>query len=148
MNKLKEQYLIRPKVSIITVVKNSQTHFLKTIKSVINQTYDNIEYVVIDGNSTDCTKEIIKKFRKNIDIYIREKDKNLWDAMNKGIKLSSGSIIAFINSDDIFNKNAVSIAVKYLRDRKTDFIFDGLMFMLDGAIISLAFFGTVSKEFK
>ena len=112
-----------PKVSVITVVKNGQQHLNKTIKSVINQKYKNIEYIVVDANSSDNTSNIIKKYRKFINIYIRELDKNLWDAMNKGIKASSGTIICFLNSDDIFEKKAVQYAVKYLKDRKTDFIF-------------------------
>ena len=122
-NKTVNDCFYYPKVSIITVVKNGQKYLDKTIKSVINQKYKNIEYIVIDANSTDNTNNIIKKYRKFIDIYMRGLDKGLWDAMNLGIKNSSGSIICFINSDDIFDKNAVNYAVKYLKDRKIDFLF-------------------------
>ena len=112
-----------PKVSIITVVKNGQKYLEKTIQSVIRQNYKNIEYIIIDGNSLDNTSNIIKKYKDKISIYIKRNDKNLWEAMNWGIRQSNGSIVAFINSDDIFNKSAVSIAVNYLRNKKNDFVF-------------------------
>ena len=121
-SKLEDNKLF-PKVSVITVVKNSQKHLEEAIKSVINQTYKNIEYIIVDGNSLDNTQNILKKYKKNINIYHRSSDKNLWDAMNKGIKLSSGSIICFFNSDDILNKNAAKYAVKYLKNKKIDFVF-------------------------
>ncbi len=114
---------INPLVTIITVVKNNQSHLEKTIRSVISQKYQNIEYIIIDSNSTDNTKEIINKYKDRIHKYIREKDKNIWDAYNKAIRISTGSIIAFLNSDDYFNKKAVSCAVKYLKNRDVDFVF-------------------------
>ncbi len=114
---------INPLVSIITVVKNSQSYLDKTIKSVVNQEYKNIEYIIIDGNSTDNTKKIINKYKNYIHKYLNQKDNNLWEAMNKGIKLSQGSIVAFINSDDVFNKKAVTYAVKYLKKKNIDFVF-------------------------
>lgn len=113
----------RPLVSIITVVKNGQRHLDKTIKSVINQTYENIEYIIIDGYSNDNTQQIINKYKKYIYLYQRQLDKNLWEAMNSGIKLSQGSIIAFINADDIYDKKAVSYAVKYLKKKNIDIVF-------------------------
>jgi glycosyltransferase involved in cell wall biosynthesis len=112
-----------PRVTIITVVKNSQKHLERTIKSVLNQKYKNIEHIIVDGNSTDNTGNIIKKYQKKIDLYIKAKDKNLWDAMNLGILNSKGSIIVFLNSDDIFYPNAVLYAVNYLKSRKVDFVF-------------------------
>ena len=120
-NKPENFYL--PKVSVITVVKNNQHYLEQTIKSVINQSYPNIEYIVIDSNSTDNTNNIVRKYEKFINIYLRQFDRSLWEAMNKGIKVSSGSIVCFLNSDDIFEKKAVQYAVKYLKDRKTDFVF-------------------------
>jgi len=115
--------LTQPIVSIITVVKNGEKYLEETIKSVINQKYKNIEYIIIDGLSTDNSREIINKYRKYIHVYKRQKDRNLWDAMNKGIKCSNGSILAFVNSDDIFNHNAVNHAVKYFQKKKIDFVF-------------------------
>ena len=112
-----------PKVSVITVVKNGQKHLDKAIKSVINQKYKNIEYIVVDANSSDNTNNIIKKYSQFINIYIRKFDNNLWDAMNIGIKNSTGTIVCFINADDLFEKNAVHYAVRYLKNRKIDFVF-------------------------
>ena len=113
-----------PKISIITVVKNGQRFLESAIKSVINQTYKNIEYIIIDGNSTDNTSHIVYKYRKKINLYLKSHDQNLWEAMNKGIKVASGSIIVFLNSDDIFSKKALQYAVKYFKkDQKLDFIF-------------------------
>ena len=115
---------IYPKISVITVVKNGQKFLESAIKSVVNQNYKNIEYIIIDGNSTDNTSNIIKKYKKKIDLYLKSHDKNMWEAMNKGIQASSGSIIVFLNSDDTFHKKALQYAVKYFKkDQKIDFIF-------------------------
>lgn len=112
-----------PRVTIITVVKNNQKYLERAIKSVLNQKYKNIEHIIVDGYSTDNTSNIINKYQKKIALYIKSKDKNLWDAMNIGILNSKGSIIAFLNSDDIFYPNAVLYAVKYLKTKKVDFVF-------------------------
>lgn len=90
------------KISIITVCLNSEKTIEKTIKSILEQDYLNKEIIIIDGKSTDRTLEIINKFRKDIQIIISEKDEGLFHAMNKGIELSKGEIIAILNSDDIF----------------------------------------------
>tara|TARA_B110000003_G_C16518643_1_gene484084 strand:+ start:208 stop:957 length:750 start_codon:yes stop_codon:yes gene_type:complete len=90
------------KVSIITVCYNSQKTIENTIKSVLSQNYKNYEYIIIDGRSTDNTIEIIKKYKKKIQIFRSEKDKGIYDAINKGIKLATGSVISILHSDDIF----------------------------------------------
>jgi len=90
------------KISIITVVFNNVENIEKTIKSVFNQTYKNIEYIVIDGGSTDGTIDIIKKYKKNIDYWISEPDKGIYDAMNKGAKKATGDYLYFLNSGDYF----------------------------------------------
>lgn len=118
-----ENTKILPKISIVTVVKNGQSFLEKTIKSVISQKYKNIEYVIIDGYSNDNTSSIIKKYKKNINIYIKSKDQNLWEAMNLGIQVSNGSIIVFLNSDDIFCKNACLYASNYFKKKKIDYLF-------------------------
>lgn len=101
----------RPLVSIITVVLNGEDTLEQTIESVINQTYLNIEYIVIDGGSTDGTQNIIKKYEDRISFWISEPDQGLYDAMNKGIKISGGEIIGIINSDDWYEPNAVELVV-------------------------------------
>jgi glycosyltransferase involved in cell wall biosynthesis len=95
------------KVSIITVCFNSAITIKETIESVLNQTFKNIEYIIIDGNSTDGTIEIVKSYANNISCFISEKDEGIYDAMNKGIKLASGDIIGLLNSDDTFYDNNV-----------------------------------------
>lgn len=89
------------KVSIITVCFNSGKTIEDTIKSVIEQTYKSIEYIVIDGGSTDDTNEIISKYSDVVNVYISEKDNGLYDAMNKGLKIATGELVGILNSDDI-----------------------------------------------
>ncbi len=91
-----------PLVSIITVVLNGEKQIDKTIQSVINQTYDNLEYIIIDGGSTDKTIDIIDKYKNAIDYWISEKDNGLYDAMNKGIDIAKGEWINFMNAGDEF----------------------------------------------
>ncbi len=93
------------KVSIITVVYNAVETLEKSILSVISQGYSNIEYIIIDGGSTDGTIEIIEKYKSKISYFISEKDKGLYDAMNKGIIACSGEIIGILNADDTFFSN-------------------------------------------
>lgn len=101
----------RPLVSIITVVYNGEKTLLDTINSVANQTYKNIEYIIIDGLSTDNTLEIIRSNIKIISTLISEEDDGLYDAMNKGIGIARGDIVGIINSDDWYEPEAVEIAV-------------------------------------
>ena len=93
-----------PLISIITVVYNSKDFFLQTIKSVFEQTYPNIELIVIDGGSSDGTVEIIREFNSGIDFWISEKDNGIYDAMNKGIAYSTGSYLNFLNAGDFFSE--------------------------------------------
>ena len=100
------------KFSIITVCFNSEKTIEQTIKSVISQTYDNYEYIIVDGASTDNTLDIIKKYKEEYPdkiLFISEKDNGIYDAMNKGIKMASGDIIGIINSDDWYESNALEI---------------------------------------
>ncbi len=118
----------KPLISIITVVLNGERHIEKAIKSVLNQSYKNFEYIIIDGQSSDKTLKIIKKYKSKIDYWISEKDKGIYDAMNKGIKISKGAIIGILNSDDFYKKNALKIVSKYFSKNKSlDFLFGSIM---------------------
>ncbi len=89
-----------PLVTIITVVFNGEKYLEQTIQSVINQTYDNVEYIVIDGGSTDSTLDIIRKYNNVIDYWVSEIDNGIYDGMNKGIQLAMGKWINFMNAGD------------------------------------------------
>lgn len=97
----------KPLVSIVTVVFNGENFLEETIKSVINQTYENIEYIIIDGASTDGTVEIIKKYEDKINYWVSEKDAGIYDAMNKGIGTFKGDYINFLNAGDSYVNNEV-----------------------------------------
>ena len=90
------------KVSIITVCFNSERTIEDTLKSVASQTYSHIEYIVVDGLSSDSTNEIVKKYSDSVSTHVSEKDNGLYDAMNKGIQLATGDIVGILNSDDVF----------------------------------------------
>lgn len=112
------------KISIVTVVFNSVQNLEKTILSVINQTYDQIEYIIIDGVSTDGTVDIITKYSNKITHWISEPDNGLYDAMNKGIKLVTGNYVLFLNSNDTLYtidtiKEVASLITKDLNNNPT-----------------------------
>jgi glycosyltransferase involved in cell wall biosynthesis len=94
-------------ITIVTVVYNGAESLEETILSVINQTYDNIEYIIIDGGSTDATLGIIRKYEHAIDYWVSEKDSGIYDAMNKGIDLAKGEWINFMNGGDCFFTESV-----------------------------------------
>lgn len=99
------------KVSIITVCYNSISTIKRTIESVLKQTYENIEYIIVDGGSSDGTVELIKSFEDKFGArlkWISEKDDGIYDAMNKGIHMASGELIGIINSDDYYELDAVA----------------------------------------
>lgn len=93
------------KITILTITYNAQDCLEKTIQSVINQTYPNIEYIIVDGGSRDKTIDIIKKYDSKISKWISEKDKGIYDAMNKGIDMATGEWINFMNAGDTFVDN-------------------------------------------
>jgi len=118
------------KVSIITVVYNNEDTIKDAIESVLNQTYKNIEYIIIDGVSTDGTVEVIKSYGDKIDKFISEKDNGIYDAMNKGIKLASGDIVGILNSDDFYaNNNIIEKVVKEFEDKKVDSVYGDLVYV-------------------
>jgi len=111
-----------PLVSIITVVYNGAAKIERAMQSVFNQSYPNIEYIVIDGGSTDETISIIEKYADRIDYYISQKDDGLYDAMNKGVALSSGKFIGVVNSDDMMFEHGIDEAVRELLAHDADFV--------------------------
>ena len=110
---------MNPKVSVIPVCYNADDFIEHAIKSVLEQTYKDIEYLIIDGNSDDNTVSIINKYKDKIDYFISEPDNGIYDAMNKGIKAASGEILYFLNADDVFyDKYVVENVVKVFQQNK------------------------------
>lgn len=122
------------KVSIITVCYNSEKTIEQTICSVLNQTYSDIEYIIVDGGSQDHTLDIVRKYDTNI-ILISEADDGLYHAMNKGIMKSSGEIVGIINSDDWYENNAVELAVEYLNKENCDLVYGRCTNVYDDGIM-------------
>ncbi|MCH4824411.1 glycosyltransferase [Gramella lutea] len=118
------------KVSIITVVYNNADTITECIRSVFNQTYKNIELIVIDGDSTDGTQLKIEKFREQLGYYISEKDSGIFDAYNKGIRQATGDIIGILNSDDfLYEPNTISKIVEAFESSKADLVYGHGMFV-------------------
>jgi glycosyltransferase involved in cell wall biosynthesis len=117
------------KVSIITVCLNSVATIEDTIKSVLAQDYRDIEHIVVDGGSADGTLDILKKYHDRINKYISEPDKGVYDAMNKGIRLSTGDIVATLNSDDVYaDETIVSRMVEFIRRNGLDAAYGDLVY--------------------
>lgn len=119
------------KISIITVCYNSEKTIRKTIESVLAQKYQNIEYIVIDGESKDNTINIISEYKDRIEKFISEKDNGIYDAINKGISIASGDIVGILNSDDIFyDNNTISfIAEKFNNNINLESIIGDIVFV-------------------
>ena len=117
---------LSPKISIITVVFNDRDHIEKTILSVLNQTYKNIEYIIVDGESTDGTLEVICGFNK-IAVIISEPDNGLYDAMNKGLQVATGDYVWYLNSgDEVYSNDTLEHMVEGLQGMP-DIIYGGSM---------------------
>lgn len=115
-----------PKISVITVVYNAEKHIGRTIESVLGQSYNNIEYIIIDGESTDRTMELIGGY-KGIQRVLSEPDNGLYDAMNKGMKAATGDYVWFLNAgDQIFSRDTVEQMVGGLKGTP-DIIYGGTM---------------------
>lgn len=109
--------IVNPKITIITVCYNAESQIEDTILSVVNQSYSNIEYIIVDGASNDRTLDIVGKYRDKISIVVSEPDKGIYDAMNKGIRLATGTWINFMNAGDCFSNDDV---VKFLVEEEID----------------------------
>jgi glycosyltransferase involved in cell wall biosynthesis len=113
----------KPRITIITVTKNSSKTLKRCIKSVAHQKFKKYEHIIIDGNSSDNTVQIIKENKKHLRYAESKADKNLWQAINKGIKVANGEIIGILNSDDILYPNALRIVNRYFKNNSIDFLF-------------------------
>jgi len=113
-------------VSIVTVVRNASTTISRTLDSVKNQSYPLVEFVVIDGGSTDGTLDIIRRRDSDIDLWISEPDQGIADAFNKGIALASGEFLALVNADDWIEPNHVAYSIDVLHASGADFTFGNL----------------------
>lgn len=111
------------KFSIITVVYNGAATIERTIKSVMAQNYKNVEYIVIDGQSTDGTLDILREYSDHIDCLVSEPDGGIYDAMNKGVALATGDVVAFLNSDDWYAEGALEYVAKQFRDEALQILF-------------------------
>lgn len=119
---------VKPLVSIITVSLNSVNTIEQTILSVINQTFKDYEYIIIDGGSTDGTLDIIKKYQDKISYFVSEKDNGIGNAFNKGILASRGKIIGIINSDDYYEENTLETIDDLDKKHNADFYIGALKY--------------------
>lgn len=122
-----------PKYSIIIPSFNAVDTIAETLESIINQTYQNFEIIVIDGASTDGTMEVVQKYTHSIGFQISEKDKGIYDAMNKGVRQSNGDYIIFLGADDVFYNNRVLEEVSHLIKR--DHVYYGQAYFLNKQIV-------------
>jgi glycosyltransferase involved in cell wall biosynthesis len=118
------------KVSIITIAYNAEETISDTIKSVINQSYENIEYIIVDGASKDKTVSIVRSFGFKVSKFISEPDKGIYDAMNKGLALATGDIIGILNADDIYaDSNVITDVVKKFEVEKAEGLYADLVYV-------------------
>jgi glycosyltransferase involved in cell wall biosynthesis len=118
------------KISIVTVSFNSEDTIAQTISSVLSQTYKDIEYIIIDGNSSDKTTQIVKSYSNRISKFISEPDDGIYDAMNKGIEMASGDVVGILNSDDIYEyDNVISEVIETFNKDNVDSVFANLVYV-------------------
>lgn len=116
------------KISIITAVWNNKSTIRDAIESVLSQTYQNIEYIVVDGGSTDGTVDIIKSYGDKITKFVSEKDRGIYDALNKGITMATGDVVGFLHSDDVFaDENSVAKIAEAFSEN-TDGVYSDLVY--------------------
>jgi glycosyltransferase involved in cell wall biosynthesis len=118
------------KISIITVVFNNKETIKSAIDSVLSQTYKNIEYIIIDGASDDGTLEVVQSYGDKISKFVSEKDKGIYDAMNKGINLATGGIVGILNSDDFYiDEKVIEKVIKEFEEKDVDSVYADLVFV-------------------
>lgn len=130
------------KISIITVCYNRAKTIERTIRSVVNQDYEDTEYIIIDGGSSDRTVDIIRKYERDLAYWVSERDDGIYDAMNKGIRHATGEIVAFLNSDDWYEENVLSEIAGRFKDEKIRILCGNIYCHSDDAISKYC----VSKE--
>ncbi|WP_417939616.1 glycosyltransferase family 2 protein [Flavobacterium sp. RS13.1] len=119
------------KISIITVVYNNEKTINVAINSVLGQTYKNIEYIIIDGDSKDNTVNLINEYKEKLGYFISEPDKGIYDAMNKGITVATGDVIGILNSDDLYQDSEVikDVAEQFNNDPELDILYGDLVYV-------------------
>lgn len=119
------------KISIITVVYNNEKTIKEAIESVLYQSYSNIEYIIIDGNSSDSTVYIIDEYKDRLGYFISEKDKGIYDAMNKGINAATGDVIGILNSDDLYQDTNVieTVMNQFNQNPSIDIVYGDLVYV-------------------
>lgn len=117
------------KISIITSVWNNKETIKDAIDSVLSQTYENIEYIIVDGGSSDGTVEVVQSYGDKIHKFISEKDKGIYDGLNKGVSLASGDVVAFLHSDDLYvDENVVANVVDIFIRLQVDGVYSDLVY--------------------
>src|SRR6187549_324591 len=117
------------RVSIITIAFNAEETITETIQSVIRQDHEDIEYIIVDGASKDKTVSIVKSFGFKVSKFISERDKGIYDAMNKGLALATGEIIGILNADDIYaDERVISDVVKKFNEEKVEGLYADLVY--------------------
>jgi len=134
---LKQSEMNFPLVTVITVVLNGEKYVEQTFKSVFNQTYSNIEYIVIDGGSKDNTIDIIEKYTNQIDFWQSEPDKGLYFAMNKGIGLAKGELIGILNADDYYTEDTVKFIVESYLNTNADVFHGDILLMTENGSVRM-----------
>ncbi|TEW67977.1 glycosyltransferase [Mucilaginibacter phyllosphaerae] len=126
-----------PKISVITVSYNARLTIEQCIRSVIRQQYNNIEYIIIDGKSSDGTVSIAEKYKNHIQIIVSEPDKGIYDAMNKGIALATGDVTGILNADDFFAADDVlTVVAEAFKNQDPDIVYGDLDYVRpDGTVV-------------
>ena len=118
------------KFSIITICYNNRLELKSAIESVLGQTYENIEYIIVDGGSSDGTQDLVKSYGQRISKFISEPDKGIYDALNKGVDLASGDFIGFMHSDDLFtHEHVIENVAKLLKESQADALYADLQYV-------------------